>query len=172
MISETKIDDSFFVRQFLLSGYTRLYRLDCNSNGGGILVFIRENIPSTKLHFSEAGFEGFFIELNLWKSKWLLCFSYNARTNKISNHLSFISKTLDLLSIKFKKIILISDFNLGKCSIPRDGFYNIYNLCSLIKVLSSYKNPSKPTCIDLTLADLVTFTEEILDGKLHFLCSA
>ena len=65
MISETKIDDSFFVRQFLLSGYTRLYRIDCNSNGGGILVFIRENIPSTKLHFSEAGFEGFFIELNL-----------------------------------------------------------------------------------------------------------
>ena len=103
MISETKIDDSFFVRQFLLSGYTRLYRLDCNSNGGGILVFIREDIPSTKLHFSEAGFEGFFTELNLRKSKWLVCFSYNARTNKISNHLSFISKTLDLLSIKFKK---------------------------------------------------------------------
>ena len=172
MISETKIDGSFFFRQFLLSGYTRLYRLDRNSNGGGVLVFIREDIPSTKLHFSEAGFEGFFTELNLRKSKWLGCFSYNARTNKISNHLSFISKTLDLLSIKYEKILLISDFNLGKCSMPRDGFYNIYNLCSLIKVLSCHKNPSKPTCIDFTLVDLVTFTEEILDGKLHFLCSA
>ena len=65
MISETKIDDSFPVCQFLIGAYTTSYRLDRNSNGGGILVFIQEDIPSRNLHFSEAGFEGFFMELNL-----------------------------------------------------------------------------------------------------------
>lgn len=76
MISEKKIDDSFTDSQFLLGGCTTPYRLDSNSNGGGI--FIREDIPSTKLHFSEAEFRGFFIELNLRINKWLVCFSDNA----------------------------------------------------------------------------------------------
>lgn len=75
MISEKKIDDSFTDSQFLLGGCTTPYRLDSNSNGGGI--FIREDIPSTKLHFSETGFRG-FIELNLRINKWLVYFSDNA----------------------------------------------------------------------------------------------
>ena len=47
MISETKIDDSFPVSHFLRGGYATFYRLDRNSSGSGILVFIREDIPST-----------------------------------------------------------------------------------------------------------------------------
>ena len=68
MISETKIDDSFPVNQFLLGGYTIPYRLDKKSIGG-ILVFTREGIPSGKLHFFETGSEVFFIEIKLRKSK-------------------------------------------------------------------------------------------------------
>ena len=37
MISETKIDDSFPTRKFLVDGYTVLHRLDRNSIGEGIL---------------------------------------------------------------------------------------------------------------------------------------
>ena len=45
-----------FLSQFLLGGYTTPYRLDrLDLNGGEILVFIREDIPSIKLRFSEAG---------------------------------------------------------------------------------------------------------------------
>ena len=31
--------------------------------------------------------------------------------------------------------------------------------------------PLKTSSVNVITADLVTFTEEILDGKLHFLCS-
>ena len=37
MISETKIDDSFPVGQFLIEGFWTPYRLDRNSKGGDIL---------------------------------------------------------------------------------------------------------------------------------------
>ena len=37
MISETKIDDSFPVGQFLIEGFWTPHRLDRNSKGGGIL---------------------------------------------------------------------------------------------------------------------------------------
>ena len=46
MISETKIDDSFPVGQFLIEGLCTPYRLDRNSKGGGILLYVREGIPS------------------------------------------------------------------------------------------------------------------------------
>ena len=39
MISETKIDDSFPVSQFLRGGYTTFYSLDRNSSGGEIFSF-------------------------------------------------------------------------------------------------------------------------------------
>ena len=70
------------------------------------------------------------------------------------NHLSFIRKTLDLLSKKYEQILLKSDFNIVKCDKPVDYFCNIYNLCGLIKVPICYKNPSKPTRIDVMLTNL------------------
>ena len=49
LISETKIDSSFPTAQFKIEGYTT-YRLDRNSNWGGILLYIREDIPSALLN--------------------------------------------------------------------------------------------------------------------------
>ena len=44
-IWETELDDSFPAGQFKIPGYTSPFRLDQNENGGGILVFAREDIP-------------------------------------------------------------------------------------------------------------------------------
>ena len=46
LISETKLDDSFPSAQFLIKGFSALYRVDRNSKGGGLLFYIREDIPS------------------------------------------------------------------------------------------------------------------------------
>ena len=45
-ISETKIDSSFPTAQFLIGGYTT-YSLDRNANSRGILLYTREDIPSS-----------------------------------------------------------------------------------------------------------------------------
>ena len=71
MISETKLDSSFSNGQFQIHSYSEPYRLDRNVNGGGILVFICEDTP-TKLIGSQMEIEGFLIELNLRRKKWLL----------------------------------------------------------------------------------------------------
>ena len=46
LISETKIDESFPSAQFLLDGFSRPYRLDRYANGGGILLYVRDDIFS------------------------------------------------------------------------------------------------------------------------------
>ena len=42
MISETKIDASFPIGQFLLNGYSAPFQLDRNAHGGGILLYVRK----------------------------------------------------------------------------------------------------------------------------------
>ena len=46
MISETKLDDTFPSALYHLKDFSNPYRFDKNSHGGGILVYVRDNIPS------------------------------------------------------------------------------------------------------------------------------
>ena len=46
MISEIKIGDSFTVDNLLIDRFWTSCRLDRNLNGGGILLYVREDIPS------------------------------------------------------------------------------------------------------------------------------
>ena len=91
LISETKIDSSFPSAQFYLEGYATPYRLDRNATVGGILLYIREDIPS-KLLNTDRSIEGFFVEIRLRKKKWLLCSSYNPKKNVIANRLNRIDR--------------------------------------------------------------------------------
>ena len=77
MISQTKIDDSFPVGQFLIEGFCTPYRLDRNSKGGGILLYVREDIPSNLITVDISPIESFYVELNLRNNKWLINCSYN-----------------------------------------------------------------------------------------------
>ena len=86
MISETKIDETFPSRQFYIEGFTPSYRLDRNCHEGGILVYVREDIPS-KLIEMNSSVESISIELNLKKKKWLVNCSYNVNNNNICDHL-------------------------------------------------------------------------------------
>ena len=46
LISETKLDDTFPLNQFILEGFTPPYRTDRTAHGGGLTLFVREDIPS------------------------------------------------------------------------------------------------------------------------------
>ena len=69
LVSETKLDYTFPAGQFYIDGYSTPYRFDRTSHGGGILLYIREDIPSKILKFEpvQNNFEGFFVEINLRK---------------------------------------------------------------------------------------------------------
>ena len=69
MISETKIDESFPTSQFLIDGFSSPYRLDRNSNGGGILVYFKNNVIIKSLKTIKLSIEAIFIEMNLRSKK-------------------------------------------------------------------------------------------------------
>ena len=89
-------DESFPSAQFLLDGFSRPYRQDHCANGGGIPLYVRDDISSCLLteYKLEDDTECLFIQINIKKNKWLFCCSYNPNKNNISKHLHYLSKGL------------------------------------------------------------------------------
>ena len=110
LILETKLDDSFSSAQFLLDGFSKPYRLDRCSNGGGILLYIRDDIPSRLLSNSNKT-ESIFTEINFRKKKWLICASYNPHKSNISNYMHPLGKGPDNYIGNYDNILLLGDFN-------------------------------------------------------------
>ena len=113
MISETKLNESFPQGQFKISGFSRPFRLDRNSNRDGIMLFVREDIPAKLIFIEVSPVEGFYVETNLRKQKWLICCSYNPNKHNISKHIEALSKSIDLFSSNHENVLLMGDFNAG-----------------------------------------------------------
>ena len=67
MVSETKLDDSFAEGQFLIEGFHSSFRFDRNRNGGGIMLYVREDFPAKLLCHDFPCAESFFVEIKLYK---------------------------------------------------------------------------------------------------------
>ena len=65
LVSETKLNDTFPEGQFHINGFSRPYRLHRTDKGGGIILFLREHIPSKWInHEFLPRIEGIAIEVN------------------------------------------------------------------------------------------------------------
>ena len=116
----------FLQHKFLINGYTT-YRCDRNRNGGGILLYIGEDIPSNLLHADDI-IEDFYIEISIRKKKWLLGCSYNPHKRFISSHLKELGKNLDFNS-KYDNFILLGDLHAEPTNEAVNDFCQVYD-CS------------------------------------------
>ena len=148
-----KIDNSFPKGLFLIKGFCESFRIDRNIHGGGILFYVREDIPLKLLSVEPLPTECLFVDANLQKRKWLVCCSYSPHKDNISNHLQLIRKKLDLYSPNYESIILAGDFNSEITDTCMNDFCESYNLSSLIRKLTCYKNPETLSSIDLFLTN-------------------
>ena len=71
--TETRLNDTLSLGHFYVKGFTMPYRPDRNRNEGGVIIYVREDIPSKTLekHKLSQDIEGIFTELNFRKVKWL-----------------------------------------------------------------------------------------------------
>ena len=58
-------------------------KIDRGSLGGGILLHVREDIPSNLLEVETKPIVGFYVEINLHNDKWLINCSSNPHKNTI-----------------------------------------------------------------------------------------
>ena len=103
MTSESKLDSSFSIAQFYMKSYSKPYRPDRNSKGGGIILYIMEDMPLKLINSlcTDHDKEYFLVELNFRKQKWLITCNYNPHKTMIKGYLKYISKEIDSHSSKY-----------------------------------------------------------------------
>ena len=79
VVTEMKLDSSFPNGQFSINGFARPLRRDRNKNGGGVMIFVKDDIPTKeiKINFLPSDIECLFIEMNIRKTKWLIVGCYH-----------------------------------------------------------------------------------------------
>ena len=137
----------------MVNGYNEPFRIDRSKQVAGIMLYVREDIPSKLLGVETCPTEGFYVEINLREKNWLLCCSYNPNKNNIQFQLENLTKSLALYSLNYENLIIFGDFNVSIDNSYMAGFCDTYDLTSLISEPTCYKNPENPTCIDLILTN-------------------
>ena len=155
LISETKIDASFPLNQFILKGYSTPFRADRNSQGGGLIMYVREDIPCKELKMSNlpGDFEAMFIELIICRTKWFLMGGYNPKKEKIYYFSSHASKVIDKFMGNYENMIILGDLNVETSEVIMKDFCEMYNFRNLINEPTCYKNAKNPSCIDVILTN-------------------
>ena len=156
IITETKLDMSFPINQFNMEGYFPPFRADCSANGGGVAIYVRNDITCTLMrnHPHTTNLEGIFLEMNLRKSKWLLLSGYNPNKRNITNFMSQLIPSLDFYRNKYDNFLMLGDFNSEMSEYAMEEFCEIYNITNLIKEPTCFKNPLNPSTIDLNLTNM------------------
>jgi exonuclease III len=152
-IAETKIDDTFPKNQFCMSGY-KMYRRDDTGRSGGLLTYVRTDIPSKFLSNFKFGhdIQVLPVELNFRKCKWLLLSIYKPPRQDLKYFLSVLSDAICYYSSTYENIMIIGDFNCTPDSTILKDFLDNCDLSNVMHKKTCWKSKAG-TCIDLILTN-------------------
>ena len=112
LISETKIDSTFPTAQFNAHGYSLPLRLDRNNHGGGLLCYVKNDIPIKPVPLLFGSIECSILVATISKKNWLIMGSYNPNKSKISDHLSILRQNLEHYLPSYDNVLVFGDFNV------------------------------------------------------------
>ena len=178
-VAETKLNDSHTTARFQVANY-HLYRKDNkHDNGGGLLCYIRSDIPSREEKFDTHPCENLTVIAQLNDKKCALIGTYR----KPSLPESVINDKLDPLIDRCTGIadhvIVAGDLN---CNMLRNGRNGVRTLCDNLNLVNVV---TEPTCFKgqtPTLLDVILTTDEncikkcyvlpcVLSDFHHFVCA-
>ena len=149
-ISESKLDDSFTNAQFHIPDFV-CYRQDLTSSSGGLLIYVRADLPHRRLNHIEInynGFESLCTEITIGNTKTVLCCVY--KHPKVTNHFfkQCMSKLGDAILHTYDDFVFLGDMNC--CPIKSNV---IKDLCDLYDVKNLLKDPTCHKGATSTLLD-------------------
>ena len=150
--AETKIDNSFPDSQFYAQNYC-IYRRDRTARGGGLLTYVRSDVPSRRRKDLETETcECITVEITVGRHRWLIYSVY--RPPDLSNNIfkNELSRALDKGLIACNNVILIGDLNYDLLSIQGNTLNEILNDFDLINLI---KDPTCHTQTGSTLLDVL-----------------
>ena len=110
--AETKLDDGFNQHSFTVPGY-KAFRNDRNCSDGGLIAYVRSNLPARRRPDLELELpiETIVLDVTVNNRKWAIVGVYRppSMDNKLFTDL--ITKGMDRITTKFDNIVLAGDLN-------------------------------------------------------------
>ena len=96
---------------------------------------MREDIPSKELNFLNMpeNIENIFIEINLFKVKWLVSRCYHPRSQEDQYFFNHLDITLDKYTQNYEEFSLVGDFNAEDIEPCLSEFLYEHNAKSIVK---------------------------------------
>ena len=159
-IQETKLDSSFPMSQFNVSGY-KLYRNDYSANSGGIMCYVRSELAPVRhldleVNVDDNGrIESLVIELQVKGNKWLIYSVYKQPIVKDVYFKSILEDIIVKCSTNFKTFVIVGDLNVNvmKETHCLTELLQLYGLTNIVNEPTCIKGKS-PTLIDLVITNM------------------
>ena len=156
--TETKLDSSFPPSQFKVEGFRNPpFRADRNAHGGGIIAYIRSDIPNRRRHDIEKHIqnkiESLAIEVTVRKEKWLFLGFYKPPNVKDIFLVECLENVCTIFNSEFKSMYFLGDgnINLNKQNVDFNNFMDVFGMSCIIEGPTCFKET--PSLIDLILTD-------------------
>jgi len=159
-ISETFLSDNRNTEDLSLPGYYDIIRKDRPTFGGGVAVYIKNNISfSRKVEYEAEGLESIWLVVNTCQGPMLLCSLYRPPNNNqfwelLDNNLEYVKSVS-----KMKNVIILGDLNADPSS--NMGSY-LNNICISHNLTCHINEPTRITptsqsCLDQILSSMPNF---------------
>ena len=157
VIGETKLDATFPKKQFIIEGFKEPFRKDRNGDGGGVMIYVRDDIPcQEKAYKLPSNVEGIIVEINLRKMKFLLLGIYHSTNKKYGStddvFLREVGAVLDVYS-SYDKFLIVGDFNMQEGNLVLDDFLDEFHAKNLVGEPTCFKSLGNPSCVDLFITN-------------------
>ena len=118
--------------QFQIEGFSRPIRLDRNRNGGGLIVFTRDDLTCRELkpRVLYPELECTFLEVRIRQNKWLVVVGYNPQKENIRYFLDKVSLELDKLLSKYENLLILGDWN---SAVTEEDIGKTFVICMTLK---------------------------------------
>ena len=158
-ISETKLDESFPAAQFTVPDF-KIHRADRNGHGGGVMAFLRSDIPHRRRADLEAlvtkPVESIVIEAIVRRDKWLFVCVYSPHSKHKLVCCNSIGNILISAYKEFSTVFVLGDMNINMLSHADSkclqDVMDVYDLKNLIHEPTCFKSKTG-TCLDLILTE-------------------
>ena len=166
--SETKLDDTFNQSSFDVPGY-KAFRHDRNSSGGGLIAYVRSNLPARRRHELEFAMplESIVLDVSINNRKWAIVGVYRppSMDNKIFTDL--FTRGMDLISTKIDNVLTLGDLNYDCLDRTRGStlldLCDIFDFKNIFKTATCFMKNCQPSLVDVILTNLCF-------GALNFGC--
>jgi hypothetical protein len=116
-LTETKLDETYSANLFHCKGF-KCHRKDRNARSGGIMVFIRDDIPHTRMqqyefHEANTHVENMVFEITIKQFKFHLLVVYKNPNVSSEFFTQVVSQTIESLNESWKDSILVGDININ-----------------------------------------------------------